>query len=351
MSVSRWLSDVLEVLNLIEGGKEELSDLLFKPTMTRVFPERDGDGEEFEDDGDLAPENIPGVLPILPLRGVVVYPHTAVPLTIGQPRSIKLVDDVVAGDRLIGLVTSKDPDLETPGPKDLYRIGTVATVHRLFRAPDNTIRLLVQGIHRFKLGEFVQEEPYLKANIELYPEEMKEESLELEALARNVRGQFERISEMIASIPHEIVSSVLQLEDPLQTAYTIANFQRMDLSAAQNLLEIKSVSEKLHTLTTMLAREVEVLEIGQKIQDEARSEIEKMQRDYFLREQLKAIQRELGEQDEHAAEVEEFRQKIEDAQMPEEAQEQSLRELEARHPSHRKFTIADRRQQLLRRPR
>jgi len=216
MSLSRWLSDVLEVLNLLNGGEEELSELLFQPTVTRVFSE-DSEGKP-EEEEDRPPENIPDVLPILPLRGVVVYPQTAVPLTIGQPRSIALVDDVVNGDRLVGLVTARDPELETPGPKDLYRIGTVAMVNRLFRAPDGTIRLLVQGLHRYKLGEFVEEEPYLKASIELYPEKSGEDSVQLEALARNVRGQFERISEMIASIPHEIVSSVLQLEAPLQTA-------------------------------------------------------------------------------------------------------------------------------------
>ena len=271
---------------------------------------------------------IPSNLPILPLRGLVVYPETAVPLTIGQPRSIRLVDDVVASDdRLIGLVTSRDPELEIPEPKDLYEIGTVAMIHRLFRAPDGTIRLLVQGTARFKLGEFVQHEPYLKAEIHLIPES-EEEGIEVEALARNARDQFAHIGELITSIPRELVASVQAIEDPLQTVYTIANFQRMDLVAAQSLLELDSVKEKLHKLVGILTREIEVLEIGQKIQNEARSEIEKMQRDYFLREQLKAIQRELGEGDEQAAEVDELRQKIDAAKMPEEADKQARRELD-----------------------
>ncbi len=279
--------------------------------------------------GDSQPQlKIPDVLPILPLRGLVVYPETAVPLTIGQPRSIRLVDDVVAGeDRLIGLVTSKDPDLEIPEPKDLYEIGTVAMIHRLFRAPDGTIRLLVQGTARFKLGEFDQHEPYLKAHIHLIPE-TEEEGVEVEALARNARDQFAHIGELITSIPRELIASVQAIEDPLQTVYTIANFQRMDLSAAQSLLELDSVKEKLHKLVGILTREIEVLEIGQKIQNEARSEIEKMQRDYFLREQLKAIQRELGESDEQTAEVEELRQKIDAAKMPEESDKQARRELD-----------------------
>ena len=154
MSVNRWLSDILEMLNWLEGGEEELNDFLFQPTFTRVLSRRDEEGIDSIED---QIERIPDQRPILPLRGVVVYPHTGVPLTIGQPRSIKLVDDVVAGNRLVGLVASKDPDLETPGPDDLYKVGTVATVHKLFRAPDETIRLLVQGTHRFKLGEFIEE--------------------------------------------------------------------------------------------------------------------------------------------------------------------------------------------------
>ncbi|RMF46366.1 MAG: endopeptidase La [Anaerolineae bacterium] len=270
----------------------------------------------------------PEILPILPLRGLVVYPQTAVPLTIGQPRSIRLIDEVVSNSpRLIGLVTSRDPSLEVPQPDDLYQVGTVAIIHRLFRTPDGTIRLLVQGTSRFRLGEFVQQEPFLKAHIIPAPEQV-EASLELEALTRNALELFERIAELLPSIPRELVSSILSLEDPLQVAYTIANFQRMELEDAQSILELDSADAKLRKLVGVLTREVEVLEIGQKIQNEARSEIEKMQREYFLREQLKAIQRELGEGDEQAVEIEEFRKKIEAANMPPEADKQARRELE-----------------------
>jgi ATP-dependent Lon protease len=228
---------------------------------------------------------------------------------------------------MIGLVASRQPDLENPGPDDLFSIGTIASVHRLFRAPDGTIRLLIQGMARFRLGEFTQVEPYLKARIHLIPETV-ETGLEIEALARNTRDQFEHIAEMIPSIPRELVTSIGAIEDPLQTVYTIANFQRMELEEAQTILEMDSVAEKLHRLVAILAREGEVLELGQKIQNEARSEIEKMQREYFLREQLKAIQRELGEGDEQAVDVEEFRKKIESANMPEEAAKQARREVD-----------------------
>jgi ATP-dependent Lon protease len=206
--------------------------------------------------------NIPEELPILPLRGLVVYPQTAVPLTIGQPRSVRLVDDAMAGEKLIGLVTSKNPELENPGPDDLYAIGTIAIIHRMFRAPDGTIRLLVQGLSRFRLKEFTAVEPYLKARTELAPEQT-EEGLETEALARNVRDQFTHIAEMIPSFPRELVASIGAIEDPLQIVYTIANFQRMDLAEAQTLLELDAVTEKLRRLVGILVRESEVLELGQ----------------------------------------------------------------------------------------
>ncbi len=266
-------------------------------------------------------------IPILPLRGTVVYPQTGTPLTVGLPRSIRLIDDVVASDRRLGLVASKKPELEDPSPDDLYTIGTAASIHRLFRAPDGTIRLLVQGQQRIQVLEYIQTEPYFVARVQVIPETV-ENSLEVEALARQVREQFQAIAEMVSSIPKELVASVLALEDPLQLAYTVANFQRMPLEDAQEILELDSVAAKLRKLLAILAHEVEVLELGQKIQDEARSEIEKMQREYFLREQMKAIQRELGEEDEQTAEIKEFRQKIEEAGMPEEAKKQALRELD-----------------------
>ena len=328
MTASRWNDHVLEILDWIEEDDRALEELIFKPIMTRILQNEGELSDQEQVDVEDYQDQIPASLPILPLRGVVVYPQTAVPLTIGQPRSIRLVDDVVAEEeRLIGLVASEKPELDRPEPQDLYSTGTVAVVHRLFRAPDDTIRLLVQGLARFRIEEFTELEPYLRANITLIPETVGDD-LEVEALARNAREQFERIAEMIPSIPRELVSSVVDLEDPLQTVYTIANFQRMDLKDAQEILEMDSAGEKLRKLVGLLAREVEVLEIGQKIQNEARSEIEKVQREYYLREQLKAIQKELGEGDEQAAEVEEFRKKIEAAGMPEEAEKMARRELD-----------------------
>ncbi len=291
------------------------------------FPKKDDASSDPQVDDKNEGQKFPDVLPILPLRGVVVYPNTAVPLTVGQARSIKLVDDVVGGEKLVGLVAALDPEKEAPGPNELYQIGTIATVHRLLRAPDGTVRLLVQGMQRFRLGEFVEEEPYLKAHIHLLPE-TEEKNIETDALARNARDQFQQITQMIPSFPDELVNSITSLEDPLQTAYTIANFQRIELKDAQEILELDSVYDKLKKLIGLLVREAEVLQIGQKIQNEARGEIEKVQREYFLREQMKAIQRELGEKDEQSEETEEFRKKIEEAKMPEEALKQAKRELD-----------------------
>jgi ATP-dependent Lon protease len=323
MPASRWQTSMAELFEWMGQGSEELQ-FLVPPALAGLSKNQNA-----TDDSSAADEapKYPQVLPILPLRGVVVYPQTAVPLTVGQARSIRLVDDVVASDKLVGLVTATNPELESPGPKDLYRVGVIATVHRLLRAPDGTVRLLVQGLDRFRVVEFVAEEPYLKASIELAPETV-EEGLEVDALARNARDQFQQITQMIPSFPEELVTSITALDNPLQTVYTIANFQRIDLKDAQELLEIDSAQEKLRKLIGLLVREAEVLTLGQKIQNEARGEIEKVQREYYLREQMKAIQKELGEKDQQAAEMEELRKKIDDAKMPEEADKQARQELD-----------------------
>ncbi len=317
-------------MDFLEWAAREGALQLVLPTLVSEFEQPDGAGAPSDAENASRTDESPAYppeLPILPLRGVVVYPHVAVPLTIGQPRSIRLIDDIVAGDRLVGLVTARDPEKETPGPEDLYQVGTIAAVHRLLRSPDGTMRILVQGLARFRLDGFTAEEPYLKARIQLAPERV-ESGLEIEALKRNVLGQFEHIARLIPSFPDELLASIAGLEEPLDVAYTIANFQRMELETAQEILELDSTVEKLRRLLTVLLRESQMIELGQKIQNEAREEMEKVQREYFLREQLKAIRRELGEKDEQAAEVEKFREKIEAAGMSEEAYRQAMEELD-----------------------
>jgi ATP-dependent Lon protease len=332
MPASRWKNSAEELVDLLAETaslgerQDERAEAAVSSIVTQV-QEPNPVEEALKPEPADSEFHIPENLPILPLRGVVVYPQTVVPLTVGQPRSIRLVDDATVGERIIGLVTSKDPELATPGPADLFTVGTAAIVHRLFRAPDGTIRIVVQGISRIRVLEYTDEEPYLKARVEAAPETV-ETGLEIEALSRNVRDEFSKIAELIPSVPRELVTTIISLEDPLQVAYTISNYQRMDLEQGQSVLELDSAAAKLKLLVGLLTKELDVLQLGAKIQEEARSEIEKVQRQYFLREQMKAIQKELGETDEQAAEVEELRKKIEAAGMPEEAAEQAKRELE-----------------------
>jgi len=303
--------------------KEKIEDLLGMLSRPAMAGER-SDSSDKMDEG----LRLPTHLPILPLRGLVVFPMTAVPIRVGQPRSIQLIDDAVAHKQLIGLVTSRDPELEAPGPDDLYRVGTVAAVHRLFKSPDETITLIIQGLLRIRVEEFIAETPYLKARVTVIPERT-ESSPEVEALRRGVLDRFHRFNELAPTGPEEVGSLIANLEDPLQLVYAVANqMKRLDLEDAQRLLELDSVVGKLRTLLELLTREVEVLELGRKIQSEAQSEMEKTQREYFLREQLKAIRRELGEADQQQMEVEEFQRKIDEAGMPEEAEKEARRELD-----------------------
>lgn len=300
----------------------EFIDLLSQPAL-----ETDADilSDDFSGEGVL---RVPSEVPILPLRGLVVFPMTAVPIRVGQPRSVRLIDDAVIGKRLIGLVASRDPELEEPGPDDVYRVGTVAAVHRLFKSPDGTITLIMQGLMRIRIDEFVEETPYLTAQVSIAPE-FVERSPEVEALRRSIADGFNQLTDLAPGVPDEMSSLVVNLEDPLQLVYAVANqIKTVNLEDAQTLLEMDDVTEKLRKLLGLLTKELEVLELGRKIQSDAQSEMEKTQREYFLREQLKAIQRELGEADEHQMEVEEFRQKIDEAGMPEEAEKEARRELD-----------------------
>jgi len=271
---------------------------------------------------------IPEVLPILPLRNTVVFPFPVLtPLAVEQTRSVTLVDQAALGDRLIGLVAMPDGTVPEPGPDQVYQVGTAALIHRLFKAPDGSIRLFIQGVERFKIKEWVATEPYLKARVEVAPD-VVETTIEVQALMRNTVDLFRRLVELVPHLPEELVQAAGSVDDPRNLVYLVASSIRMDVPDAQQVLEIDSIQGKFQKLTTILNRELEVLELGKKIQSEAQSEMSKVQREYYLREQLKAIQRELGEGDEQTRVIEEYRSRIENAGMSEEAKKEALRELD-----------------------
>jgi ATP-dependent Lon protease len=286
----------------------------------------DMEQKEVQDEIRAEEPSVPEELAILPLRGVVVYPLTFQALNVGQARSIQLVDDATVRKQMIGLVTARDANIEEPGPEHVYDIGVAASIHRMIKAPDGTVRLLVQGIERIHIQDWTAQEPYLKARVQVLPDQ-EEKSIEVEALMRTAIEQLRRLVSLVSQLPDELLMAAINLEDPRQLVYFIATNVRMEIPDAQSILEIDNVREKLLKLTTILAKELEVLELGRKIQTEAQTEMEKMQRDFFLREQMKAIKKELGEEDEQAVELEEYRNKIAQAGMPEEAEKEALREL------------------------
>lgn len=268
-------------------------------------------------------------LPLLPLRGTVVLPTTLVPLAAAQARSLRLIDDVMAGDRRVGLVMQKDPELaEGAGPDDILEIGTIASIHQMMRVPDGSMRLAVQGLDRMRVLEVIQEEPYLVARLRREPEKV-ETSVEVQALGRNTLDLFQRLVALVPHLPDELVTAALNVDDdPRRLVYLVASNLRMEPAERQDLLEIDSTKDKLKSLNAFLTKELDVLELGKKIQTDVQEELSKSQREYFLREQLKAIQKELGEGSESEAEVEELRTKIDAAGMSEEAAKEARRELD-----------------------
>ena len=269
---------------------------------------------------------LPGALPVLPLREMVPFPDTLLPLGVGQQRSIRLVNDVLSGERMLVLVAARDPQVDEPTPDQLYDVGVAGIVARMLKIPDGTIRILVQGTERVRVSDYVTEEPYLVARIEPLPDVL-ERTPELEALSRNVQRSFTEIIEQIPYLPEELQLAVTNVDDPSALAHLIAGALRISTEEKQELLEEVDVGKRLRRLSEILARELEVIQLGSKIQSQVQSEIDKGQREYYLREQLKAIQQELGEADEQQAEINELRERIEAANLPEHARKQADREL------------------------
>jgi ATP-dependent Lon protease len=270
--------------------------------------------------------DLPARLPVLPLRDTVTFPDTLTPLAVGQERSIRLVNDVLGGDRMLAMVASRSPEIESPGPDQIHRYGVVGTVARMLKVPDGTLRILVQAGPRVRITGFAAEQPYLVANVADAPDVLHE-GPELTALVRNVQETFGRIIEDVPYLPEELQMAVANLDDPSALAHLIAGALRIKTEEKQALLEELDVGRRLHMLSEVLARELEVAAIGSRIQSQVQSELDRSQREYVLRQQLKAIQEELGERDPGEAEVAELREQLDAIALPEDVRKQADREL------------------------
>ena len=269
---------------------------------------------------------IPEELPILPLRNTVAFPYIVMPLAVGIPRSVRLIEDADKGDRMIGLVAMRDPSIEVPSAEEVYQVGTAAIIHRVMRSDDGTLTVFIQGLERFRVVEWVVAEPYLRARVQLEPD-IVENSVVEEALRRNLLDVSTRLAELIPQFPDEAIRFIQHLEEPRLLVYLLASNMRIGMEEAQQLLEVNRLAQKMEHLIKVLAHELEVREIGQQIQEKAKDEIEKTQREYYLRQQMDAIRKELGEGDDGRREVDEYRKKIEESGMTDEAKEEAEHEL------------------------
>lgn len=299
------------------------------------------------DPGEELPDrsiSVPDVLSVLPIKDTVLFPMVVMPLIVSRESSMRLVDDAVVGEsRIIMLATLKDPNVENPQLSDMYEIGVAAAIHTMLRLPEHQ-RLIVQGLKRVRMKTPVQTEPYLRVSVEDVPDVRDwTDELEIEALRRNVATTFQKVVGLSPNLPDELQNIVSSITKPSVLADTIALHLPIEIPEKQSLLEIPGTRERLLKLLAILTREVDVLELGSKIQSQVHSEMGKVQREYYLREQLKAIQRELGEGDERTAEIEELRAKIVETKMPEEAEKEALRELDRLSrmpPSAPEYTVS-----------
>lgn len=284
------------------------------------------------------PQNIevPGQLPLLPVRDIVVFPYMVLPLFVGRDMSIKAIEAALAGNRMIFLATQKALDVENPAPKDIHAIGTVGLIMRMLKLPDERIKILVQGIAKAKITKYIQTDPYYSVRIDkLIDTKPTATTLEAEAVMRTVKEQIERIVSLGKVLIPDVMVVIENLEEPGRLADMVASNLGLKVDVTQAVLEISDPIQRLRQVSDILGKEIEVLSMQQKIQAQAKGEMDKTQREYFLREQLKAIQKELGELDERAEEITEFRKRIKDAKMPDKVlkeTEKQLKRLEKMHP-------------------
>jgi ATP-dependent Lon protease len=278
---------------------------------------------------------IPKKLPLLPIRDIVVFPYMVLPLFVGREMSIKAIEVALESNRMIFLSSQKDINVENPSPSDLYSVGTVGVIMRMLKLPDGRIKILVQGVSRAKTVKFLQKEPYYQVEIKTFPDTSTPVTLEIEALMRNVKEQIEKLVSFGKVILPDIMVVIENVDDPGKLADLAVANMGLKVEQAQEILEVTDPIQRIKRINEALGKEIELLSMQQKIQADVRGEIDKTQREYFLREQLKAIQRELGETDDRSEDLRELREKIKDAKMPEKAAkeaEKQLRRLERMHP-------------------
>jgi ATP-dependent Lon protease len=276
------------------------------------------------------PLNLPDELPILPLRDTVLFPSSFMPLAVARESSVRLIDEAISGGKLIGVFTQRDATVDEPAQGDLYSVGTASHIHKMFKLPDGSLRLIVQGLARLHLDSVTTAKPYLRGQMSLAPETGADaEHLEIDALLRNIRANFQQVVSLSPLLSDDLQTLSGNINDPGRLADFIASsLTTIGTAVKQEVLETLDVRTRLESLNRILIKELEVLELGSKIQSQVQSEVGKNQREYFLREQLKAIQKELGEGDDQTREVEELREKIEAAGMPEGVRKEALRELD-----------------------
>ena len=275
----------------------------------------------------VSSQSLPQTLPILGLSDIVIFPGMVAPLLVETPQSIRLIDEVVGGDRLLGVILQRNPEAENPAPGEMHEVGCAARLLKMLKFPDNTVRVLVEGLWRVRVKQYTDAEPYLIAKFELM-KDVKEDSLELSAMMRNAQSQFQEIIKLSPALSDQIKIAALNTEDPGHFTDLIAANLNLNLEERQKLLEITSVKERFSFLLPMLNREHEVLSLSSKIQTDVATSISKTQRDFFLREQLRAIQRELGETDASSTEIAGLREKVEKASLPAEVKKVATQELD-----------------------
>lgn len=273
-----------------------------------------------------ASPQIPSELPILPLRGSVLFPNMVLPILVGQEKSIRLVNEAVIGNRIVGVVALKNREAEDPRPEDLYLVGTAAVIARMIKLPDGTISVMAQGLQRFRLVQFTQTDPYFRATVELLPDAGQRDK-EVEALVLNLRRLFQQVVELSPNLPGDLSILALNIEEVGDLTDMVASNLNLSVEEKQEILQILEIKRRLRRVTELLTRELEALELSRKIQAQVKEGMDKAQREYYLREQLKAIQRELGEGDDRSQEAEELRRRIDETPMPDEVREIALKEL------------------------